>query len=92
MAIAVIRQAVVTIDGGCAWRVSNEVVVDDTAFGEVDVHRKVDTRAAARPPARSGSHILYIDPATDASATADARAGWVGLGGVKVSLHAVAYA
>jgi len=54
MAIAVIRPAVVTLDGGYAWRVSNEAVVDGAAFGEVDVFRKVDTRAAARPPARSG--------------------------------------
>lgn len=54
MAIAVIRPAVVTLDGGYAWRVSAEKVVDGTTFGEVDVLRRVDTRAAARPHARSG--------------------------------------
>ena len=56
MAIKVERQIVVSIEGfpKCEWRVSNSQCAEGTTFGEVDVIRRIDTCAAARPPARSG--------------------------------------
>ena len=56
MAIKVERQIVVSIEGfpNCEWRVSNSKFAEGTTFGAVDVLRRIDNRAAARPPARSG--------------------------------------
>ena len=56
MSIKVERQIVVSIEGfpKCEWRVSTSQIAEGTTFGAVDVLRRIDNRAAARPPARSG--------------------------------------